>query len=163
MLVTLMTDASVDDGWKVGGFGYWIASGRGKKGGGAPFKTRTPCSYNGELKAVICGLHIALTEGLVQPQDKVLIQIDNVNVIRLINREQVAGREDMVEMMSFLWDLQTRYSLTLEARHVKAHSSKKEAKYFCNNHCDARAKEGMYKARAKAIKEAKNAKKRKCH
>lgn len=149
MLVTIMTDASVCPNYLVGGFGYWIASNRGKEGGGKPFNTTTPDSFNGELKAVVCSLHIAIKRGFVISGDEVLIQLDNMSVVNLLNKEyaQNPKRQDIIELYAAVEDMVKTHNLTLRSRWVKGHSSRKENRFKSNVCCDDRAKQGLKEAR----------------
>lgn len=150
MLVTIMTDASVCPTLHVGGFGYWIASGRGKEGGGAPFKTVTKDSYNGELKAVVCSLHIAIKRGFVCTGDTVLVQLDNINVVNILNRDFTPTREDIIPLWDAVLSMVNSYQLKLQSRHVKGHTTRTESRYKSNACCDDRAREAMIKARKQA-------------
>lgn len=160
MLVTIMSDASVDNDLKVGGFGYWIASLRGKQGGGGAFKTPTHDSYNGELKAAVNALQAALRATLVQKGDTVLFQLDNAAVVKILGDieegARLTNRQDMKEVIAHLADLVTDFDLKLKSKHVKGHSNPSLGARFASNvHCDRRAYEGMLKARKNALSKIK--------
>ena len=76
MLITIITDASHCPETKVGGYGYWLASKRGKKGGSGTFKGTVETSSLAEMMAVANSLHIAIADHIVQMDDHVLIQTD---------------------------------------------------------------------------------------
>jgi ribonuclease HI len=76
MRVTIIADASFCPNTNVAGYGYWIATERGKQGGGGEMKGRVEGNIAAEMQAVANALHIALRLTLVQQKDEVLIQTD---------------------------------------------------------------------------------------
>lgn len=153
MLVTIMTDASVDSRLQVGGFGYWIASDRGKIGGGGGLKSPVKDSYAGELKAVVNSLHIAIEKQLVQERDTVLIQLDNLGVVTLLKERTEPPREDIAQALNHFISLVDRLELVIYTKHVKGHSdSTKGARFASNNHCDVRARDAMLKKRKNKVR-----------
>lgn len=157
MLVTIMTDASVDSKLQVAGFGYWIASDRGKLGGGGGLKSPVKDSYVGELKAVVNALHIAIDKRLVQERDSVLIQLDNLGVVTLLKDRTASPREDVLEALNHFIQLVEKYDLKIHTKHVKGHSdSRQGARFSSNNHCDSRAKTAMLKKRKNKLRTLKN-------
>lgn len=156
MLVTIMTDASVDSKLQVAGFGYWIASDRGKLGGGGGLKSPVKDSYVGELKAVVNPLHIALDKRLVQERDTVLIQLDNLGVVTLLKDRTASPREDITEALNHFIHLVDKYELIIYTKHVKGHSdSTQGARFASNNHCDDRARNAMLKKRKNKLRNMK--------
>lgn len=150
MRVTVIADASYCPEHKVGGYGFWIASERGKHGGGGALR----CPINNivaEEMAVVNALYIALQVGLVHAQDEVLMQTDCMGAIDAFRgtRNKLQAQEH--EVVSTFNNLKERFSLVLEFRHVKGHSNRREARYTTNRLCDRRAKEAMRKARASKI------------
>lgn len=159
MLVTIMTDASVDSNLQIAGFGYWIASDRGKLGGGGGLKSPVKDSYAGELKAVVNSLHLAIEKNLVQQRDTVLIQLDNLGVVTLLKDRTTPAREDIAEALKHFIGLVDRLELVVHVKHVKGHSdSKQGARFASNNHCDIRAKEAMYRKRKNKLRNMAKAK-----
>lgn len=146
MLVTIMTDASLCGIHKVGGYGYWIASQRGKEAGGGVFKGTISDSYEAEFKAVANTLHTAIQKQYVCSGDTVIIQLDNSGVIHCMSGSNNI-RSDIQEVYDTIIRLRTEYDLILEFRHVKGHSNRKENRYVANNLCDIRAKKYMKQAR----------------
>lgn len=146
MLVTIMTDASLCATHFVGGFGYWIASPRGKEAGGGIFKGTIADSYEAEFKAVANSLHSAIQKQLVQHGDKVIIQLDNSGVIYCMSGQNTV-RKDLTDVVSTIRILEKQYNLSLEFRHVKGHTQRKENRYIANKMCDKRAKQFMKEAR----------------
>lgn len=154
MRVTLMTDASVCDVEKVAGFGMWVVSQRGKLGYG-DFIPKPICdSYIGEIEATIHSLATALVRELIQKGDYVLVQLDNQGAIDCL-RFQNVSRPDAVEAQETWRKLIKAYDLTIELRHVKAHSRDKNMRFVSNNICDERAKRAMrlYREQVKAQRE----------
>lgn len=146
MLVTIMTDASLCGEQRVGGYGYWIASQRGKEAGGGVFKGTINDSYEAEFKAVANTLHTAIQKGLVLSGDRVIIQLDNSGVIHCMSGSNNV-RKDIEPVYNLITQLRDQLNLVLEFRHVKGHSNRKEKRYIANNLCDMRAKKYMKQAR----------------
>lgn len=147
MLVTIMCDASFCHDTKAGGFGYWIASGRGKKGGGGSFKIDCDNSENAETLAIVNSLYIACNEQLVQEGDRVLIQSDCTGAIRWFEGKGISANRQKVRALELFNNKVDELKLHVLFRHVKGHSKKKDARSRSNNHCDKRAYKAMCKAR----------------
>lgn len=146
MLVTLLADASFCPETRVGGYGYWIASGRGKRGGGGVFRKRLASSALAEMLAIANALYIAKSVGLIQFRDHVIIQTDcQAAIIAFHNGRKL--NKDEEDAYKFFINFMTIAGVSTEFRHVKGHSSKKEARYAANKHCDVRARDYMRQAR----------------
>lgn len=146
MIVTIMTDASHCTQTKAAGFGFWIASNRGKLSGGKPMTTHCIGSHDSEFKAVANTLHIAIKSGLVCTGDRVIIQLDNVAVVNSINTGKTKVKNSQAAL-KFILDSAKDYCLELKSRHVKGHTNLTESRYAANNHCDRIAKQQMRMAR----------------
>ena len=81
MNVTIITDASCSSSERIGGYGFWIASARGKLGGGGPFREHVENPGVAEMKAVSYALYEALKAGLLQAGDRVLVRTDCLSAI----------------------------------------------------------------------------------
>ena len=153
MLVTILTDASRCPDTGASGYGYWIASGRGKRPGGAVLGEggRTPCITTAEMMAVANALTVAINAGLVQRGDDVLVQSDSTaatDTLKGRHSRHVCGVTDkMVEVKEYVRRLALEHDLTLEYRHVKAHTGRQDARSLANEHCDRRAKKFMREVR----------------
>ncbi len=150
MRVTIIADASFCPDTNAAGYGYWIASERGKQGGGGELKGRVAGNIAAEMYAVVNALYIALNRlQLVQTGDEVLIQTDCMAAIDAFEgrRRQVPNQEwEAVKQMRRLC---SEFGLRIVFRHVKGHTKNKEARYVTNKLCDRRAKEAMRRARAR--------------
>ena len=158
MNVTLMTDASICQDYKIGAYGFWIASDRGKQSGNGVFLESTEDSNIGEMRAVVYSLATAINSGLIQQFDQVLIQVDNTNAIRFLEgnfstsyRKQ--GKTRLVDTQEFkkiienFNALKKAYFLMINFRHVKGHSRNTSSRFASNNYCDIQAKIALRKAR----------------
>lgn len=165
MYVTLMTDASVCHDTEIGAYGFWVVSCRSKGHGGGVFSEKTNDSNMGEIRAVIYSLATAINQKHVQVGDYVLIQADNTTTLQTLGKwakpvtshkpknEKVpfSERPEVVEAVALFDTLKGNYSLTIEFRHVKGHSSLKNKRNVSNNLCDMRAKKALREARAKYL------------
>lgn len=148
MLVTVMADASHCPQTKAAGYGFWIASGRGKKGGGGAMKSLVSTSTLAEMQAVANALYIGLRCGLIQQQDRVLIQTDCEAAIFAFQALRNVNEEEK-KVVKWLYAMLNKHELKMEIRHVKGHSSSRAPRYAANNCCDKRALKAMRKARDK--------------
>lgn len=80
MNVTIFADASWCPEYKVGGYGFWIASARGKAGGGGALKEPVDTATIAEMMALCNALAIGVRKRLVMPADIVLMQTESVSV-----------------------------------------------------------------------------------
>ena len=152
MNVTIIADASWCPEEHVGGYGYWIASGRGKFGGGGQCMNGgvVTSSIVAEMQAMCNALYIALDRALVMAGDEVLIQTDCMAAIQAFQ----GLRHNLVEQersaVQYMHRVATRFGLVLRYRHVKGHTSNDDARSVTNRLCDKRAKESMRAARTKS-------------
>jgi len=149
MRVTIIADASFCPDTNVAGYGFWIASERGKQGGGGEMKCRLEGNIAAEMQAVANALHIATRLQLVQAADEVLIQTDCMAAIDAFEGKRKNLPSQEWEAVRVLRRLRSEHNLQIVFRHVKGHTGKKEARYVTNHLCDKRAKEAMRRARAR--------------
>ena len=169
MRVTLMTDASVCHETEMGAYGIWVVSNRSKNYGSGVFVEKTNDSNMGEIRAVIYSLATAINQGHIQFGDTILIQADNTTTLQTLGKwakpitqhkikngtlvfektEKVpfCDRPEVVAAVTTFDKLKEVYSLSIEFRHVKGHSSSKNMRNVSNNLCDMRAKKALREAR----------------
>lgn len=147
MLVTIIADASYCQETKVAGYGYWVASTRGKKGGGGRMKKTVVNNVVAEMQAVCNALAEGIRAGLVQDSDALIVQTDCRPAIEAFTGQRRRLIEEERACVMAFRKFSTRLRLKWEFRHVKGHTSRKEARYVTNNLCDKRAKEAMREAR----------------
>jgi len=147
MLVTIIADASFCQDTRTAGYGFWVASERGKLQGGGPMKRPVKTSVLAEAKAVCIALNAAVRAGLVVEGDEVLLQTDCFPAIHLL--QQVGGPRELEvkEVQEFFTNLQARVGIRTRLKYVKGHTNNKDARSVCNAHCDRRAKKGLAQAR----------------
>ena len=142
---TLITDASFDHRFKVGGWAAWI---RADGDGGRPFcrsgplKGPIPSSTIAEVRAALNGVWLARTQfGATH----VLLQSDCSAVIDLVE-----GRVKAQQLLDLWRDAFTRpdmQGVLLSARHVKGHGEIKDRRTYVNDGCDRYARQHMEKER----------------
>lgn len=143
MRATIIADASHCPETKAAGYGFWIASDRGELGGGGEMKRIVESNITAEMQAVANALHIAIQRKLVQHRDQVLIQTDCVAAIEAFTGKRVTLQDHEQDVVKYFKKLRKALSLSIEFRHVKGHTGKKEARFVTNHLCDKRAKEAM--------------------
>lgn len=145
---TLMIDASWCPETGASGYGYWIASHRGKTGGGGPIKDPAETSNLAEMQAVCIVLYLAEGLGFIREGEEVLVQTDCMAAILGLHKER---RLTIAEhnAWSYYHSFGLRYNVTL--RHVKGHSRSRAARHIANNSCDIRAKIAMREMRKKIL------------
>ena len=150
MIVTLMTDASHCPKTDCAGFGFWLASNRGRLCGGKPINSFCGGSYLAEFKGVANSLHLCIKAGMIASGDKVIVQLDNTSVVNPINKKQ-AKRGEAARVLDFILKLVKKNHIKIECRHVKAHTNRVESRYYANNYCDVTAKRNMRMARSQFL------------
>jgi ribonuclease HI len=148
--VTIIADASWCPNTHVGGYGFWIASDRGKQGGSGAFRTTVVSSTAAEMMALVNALHQACKCNLVQSGDRVLLQTDCQDAIRLFSGQAPKYNErkpEEVALMKYMTDLIGKAQIAVTYRHVKGHTDGKQPRLYINNKCDEFAKRAMRRAR----------------
>ena len=142
MNVTIIADASHCPETKAGGYGFWIASARGKRGGSGPLKGLVQTSTLAEMMAVVNALHQGLKFKLVEYQDSILIQTDCEAAMFAFGMSRTLSPDEK-NVVLFLQFLETKFNLTIAFRHVKGHSDKTDARFAANRYCDKSARKEM--------------------
>lgn len=146
MRVTILADASHCPDTKAGGYGYWVASERGRKGGSGALKGKILTSTLAELMAVANAVYEGVSHGLIQPNDILLIQIDCESAIFAFTGKRKSSEAEHA-VVRYIATLSISMNLVIEYRHVKGHSSRTEARFAANRKCDRSARKEMRKAR----------------
>lgn len=158
MRVTIIADASYCNDTRVGGYGFWIASERGRLGDGGQINREVACNNTAEMIAIHNALLIGLQNYLIMKGDCVLIQSDCLGAIdRLADDKDwrdVTMREQQIEVKAAFFKLVEKAEITIEFRHVKGHTNLSDARFVANRMCDKRAKKHMRAARADKLKNA---------
>ena len=148
MLITILADASHCPESKVGGYGYWIASNRGKKAGGGIFKGLVATSSLAEMMAIANAIHIAIRDHIIQQGDRVLVQTDCEAAIQSFSYGRSLTKSEL-RTVEYVLNLIKSLCVDLEFRHVKAHTSNKDKRSLANRNCDHTARQAMREARRK--------------
>lgn len=145
---TIIADASYCNETRVAGYGYWIASDRGKLGGGGRMTTeQVVTSTAAEVMAIANSIHHAIAAGLVQEGDELLVQTDCQGAINAFMRLRPNLAQQEQHAVKYVEGLEERFKLKIRYKHVEGHSSKPGARFVANHMCDKRAKEAMRAAR----------------
>lgn len=112
-------------------------------------RDKVSSSHIAEMMALVNALDVAVRSKLVQTGDFVLLQTDCQSAINTLKGGpgQWTGSKDEKLVKGKLYDIKRTYNLTFGFRHVKGHTTNKEARFVTNNLCDQRAKDGMRLAR----------------
>ena len=134
MNVTVLTDASFDDRYKIGGYGYWIACGRGKHPGGGLLRGAVKNALQAEMMAICRALYDGVKLRLIEPGDFVLVQTDCQGAIDSFRRLGTTAPDPLV---SAVFDqLLEKHNLKIRFKHVKGHTSFREARFAANRVVD---------------------------
>ena len=149
MLVTINTDASFHKWHKVGAFAFWAVSDqfRIQKAGyfRDPCKRPTEC----ETKCIINAFKVVLAANA--QITKIIVNTDSLNSIWILeNNRKLIKKYDLYfgkSLRRLFKKIVKDYdiSLTIEFRHVKAHSGKDDARSYVNEWCDTNAKIYLWK------------------
>lgn len=148
--ITVTADASFCPRTNAGGWGYWIASDRGKLGGGGPLR-KVACSQAAKMMAIVNALDVGVRSGLIRNGDFVLVQTDCQSAIFCFERRQGNTTEQQNVIRAYL-NISETANFGVSFRHVKGHTKRNanpEARYGANRACDARARYHMERARAR--------------
>jgi ribonuclease HI len=147
MRVTIIADASHCSDTGAAGYGYWIATERGKHGGGGFIRQKVSGSIAAEMMAIINAVAVAAKRELLQKGDHALLQTDCQGAIDSFTglRKRLTQHEKDAKELFF--ELKRGTGFTFSFRHVKGHTSRPEARFVTNNLCDKRAKDGLRLAR----------------
>jgi len=151
MRVTIICDASYCPQQNVAGYGYWIASDRGKKGGGGQVVAAVLDNNTAEMMAVCNTLWHGIKNGLIQAGDEILIQTDCLSAIDRLGETKPATREQDKQVLEYFRKVTLDHNLKISWRHVKGHTNHADARFAANRKCDQRAKQHMRLARVEKI------------
>ncbi len=151
MLVTIISDASVDVQAGTAGYGFWAVSCRGRYAGHGVFKGGAQDSNSAEMMAVINAIHITLRTGIAQAGDSVLVQTDSAHAISHFTKKVVHKNSRAAikyrPMVNRLDEIATEFQLRVLFRHVKGHSRERDSRSVAQRMADKRAKAAMRRAR----------------
>lgn len=149
MYITVMTDASYCSCTRSAGYGFWIASERGKKAGSGFYTFDVVSACEAEMLAVADAIHKGLKSFLIRKGDSVLVQLDSIPAISAFTGERVPKQEKENQAIEYLWLLKNQFNLEISFKHVKGHSNADDARSKSNAHCDNAAKAALKQARQK--------------
>ena len=150
MNVTILADASYCPETKVGGYGFWIASQRGKLDGGSKLTWKggaIATSTIAEMMAIAGALYMGVTNGLVLQYDSILFQTDCMGAIQAFQGTRYNLVSQELSVLKYFNEMQNSLELKVSFRHVKGHTNVDDARSASNRMCDKRAKQFMRSAR----------------
>jgi ribonuclease HI len=153
MSITIVADASYCPDHKLAGYGYWIASSRGKQAGGGVCGISGEVANNtvAEMMAVCNALWHALKSNLLQSGDRLLIQTDCLAAIGAFDGSRSSLNQQERDAVHYMRNASSRYDIEIFYRHVKGHSATMDARSESNRRCDAKAKECMREERSRYV------------
>jgi len=149
MRVTIIADASHCPDTGKAGYGFWIACGRGKRGGDGIMRVDAVNSIAAEMMALNNALHVARKVGLIEEGDELLLQTDcqaAIDAFEFKRRNITKQEEGLVEWFT-LFTLDNKVMATF--KHVKGHTNNEAARFVTNSICDRKARANMRLARDK--------------
>lgn len=148
MRVTIIADASYDQRYGIGAYGYWIACARGKAPGEGVLRGTVVSSMQAEMMAMVRAIADAVKLRLVEPGDELLVQTDCQAAIDAFIGRRIRVQSDKIVLDTYEL-LKDKHNLSFSFKHVKGHTKLREARYAANRACDARAKAAMRAERKK--------------
>lgn len=153
MLVTINTDASFHPKYKIGAFAFWVVSNEFKIQKAGFFKKNCKSSHGAEMKCIINALTLTLrTNTKIK---KIIINTDSMNSISIfendrnkINRYGLhygAKYRRMFRNKLKMYVKKNQCDVTVEFRHVKAHSGVNDKRSYVNDWCDKHAKAFLWR------------------
>lgn len=148
--ITINTDASWCSKTKVGGYAFYIICDlfRIRKSG----SFQTPClsSDEAEARCIANALHTLVSQKELPETDFIILNTDSMACIRKIgNHNDIKVYRIINECVTKLKSRLTKdeISPSFQARHVKAHTNKNDARSHVNKWCDTMAKQHMRQLR----------------
>jgi ribonuclease HI len=154
MRVTIIADASQCSETKVGGYGFWIVSRRGKYAGSGVFKGSVAGASEAEMMSMVNALHMSIALGIAQKGDDVLIQSDCMSAMALMQGRTRRVLPQYVSALERFRKLKADYSLKVEFRHVRGHTDTGDRRSAAQRLADQRARAQMRAARKALTKVA---------
>lgn len=156
MIVTINTDASYSNKYKLAAFAFWIVSDKGKICKAGPLKEKAHNPTHAELMAIANAVYIfceAFKKGHFSGVSKIIINTDCLNGIYIITDDVKNIRRYNLKSTFYKKSVQFIKKLIgehlpgvkIELRHVKAHKSTETAREWVNDWCDRSAKEELGK------------------
>jgi len=150
MLVTINTDACFHTALKIGGYAFWAVSNEFKITKSGVFRKKCTTSDDAEAKCIINALTVILKahKGIT----KIIVNTDSLNAIAYLKNDKNhvskynLSTSKRIQFSNLFLELRRLYKkqLTIEFRHVKAHSNVDDARSFVNEWCDTNAKKQMW-------------------
>lgn len=146
MLISLFTDASLCGAKFVGGWAAWAKSERGSLLKSGRFKDKMEGSYEAEMFAVANGIHAVTNSSIFQKGDDILLQCDNLGVIKTLRGDQGPKGARVREAVRVINEF-TLDGGRLITKHIKAHIGTKTKRTWVHNECDKLARKRMEEMR----------------
>lgn len=143
MIVTVNTDAGFSVHHKKGSYAFWIVSNRFKILKSGLFKYPVGNPMECEMKAIYNALWILKTEDL-KSVSKIIINTDCIPAITAFSKQSVKENRWYKPLVKKYRKL-AKTLPKIEFRHVKAHTTNKDARSYVNNWCDTQAREQLSK------------------
>lgn len=145
--LTINVDASFHPKTRRGGYGIWICYRDSKTTTSGGFKGPLEDSTEAELKATLNAFHLISSWSV--RVDRVIVNCDNKMVRDLIDRRFSTINKKYSELNKLLKEYITKYPLVYSKK-IKGHQSPDRApRYYVNNWCDEKAREGRLQAESK--------------
>lgn len=145
MLVTILSDASHCSETGCGGWGAYIISKRKRLYAAGSLKTKCQTSHDAEFMAVINAIYVAMTYGVAEHGDELLIQCDNIRVVNHMGGYPTKAVPSQLERdcISKLHEMKANNNFSIRIRHIKAHNGVEEPRYYVHNKIDKMARKYM--------------------
>lgn len=157
MNVTVICDASYCHEYKVAGYGYWIASARGKSGGSGKVIADVENNNTAEMMAIVNTLWHGVNDLKILRGDTVLIQSDCTSAMSKLNGLQECITQQEKQVQKHYLDSITQFDIVVRFKHVRGHTVNPDSRSVANRMCDKRAKREMRLARINKINGISNA------
>lgn len=151
MNITMICDASYCPKYKVAGYGFWIASQRGKFGGAGHMTQEIENNNTAEMMAICNTIWEGIKKGIIFKGDTLLIQSDCLSAMDKMKGIQKTNTDQESSVLKYYEKTVSRNELNVKFRHVRGHTTRVEARFVANRMCDKRAKSAMRTARRSKI------------
>ncbi|WPK40908.1 Rnase H [Pseudomonas phage Knedl] len=147
-VVTIFSDASYCDRYKVAGYAFRVSCCRGLRKGSGSVLDGVPDNNVAEMLAVVKALDSAVESGMVCKGDSIIHYCDSqVAIKRLEQGVNARSCEAEKSLHKRLKTLSERYTLCIELRHMRGHGGYRGPHRASMSDCDILARQSMNQAR----------------
>lgn len=157
MVITVNTDASFSNKWKIGAYAFWVISKDFKIKKSGMIKSKVESPTHAECMAIVNALHavfyMLFQDNTMSKVRMIIVNTDSMNAKHVFENDELKIREYRLKKYSqqfygkFEWMCKKTFGkkckVEFQFRHVKAHQNTDTPRTYINDWCDKEAKKHM--------------------